>query len=743
MAKKQKRPRRVNTYANQDKQILRMVSIVADSANDEDRSIAVIIATENPVRRYDAKRKTHVDEILMMDGVQFRTSLRQLPIVDSHDRTTVRNVYGSVRDIEVQGDQLIGRATFADDVESQNAYRKLRDGHLTDFSITASPNEILELQRGESYAIGEREFVGPTDIVMAWQPTDASLVAAGADPTSRVRELRRSYEYHGEDETMDPELLAELIARGMPEAIKEDNAAILRWVIDNPVKRAEDEKEEDDTEREEDDAEEGDDTEREEGDEEEDREDDDKTERAVDKAVKSERRRIQEIQSACEGVGIERAFADDLCRRGLSLNTARKRILGEMAKQSEELGRRPDDDITRTRVTESETDKFNAAVRDGLIMRSVASSGVSRPAFEGENKPAPGADDFRHMSMMRIAERILQRGRINTDRMNQKDIAMVALGHTPTINRIQRAGEAYHTTGSFPNLLLDAANKTLNAGYEEADYTWSMWARQAPSVADFKEINRIRFSESPDLEHVPENSDYPEGSESDEREKYSIEKFGRVFSVTWETVVNDDLDAISRIPAMHGAAARRTQNKKVYEVLTDNDDLNDGVALFHSSHSNLAGSTGAPSITTLNAAYVSMMTQTGLTDAIINVVPRFIIVPVALSATVLQLLGSMADPSAGGTAAGNSNTKNIYGPGGGRALTPIVEPQLDGNSATAWYLAAANNQVDTVELAFLQGEESPVIESEWDFNKDVWKHKVRQTFGTKAIDYRGVYKNAG
>ncbi len=157
--------------------------------------------------------------------------------------------------------------------------------------------------------------------------------------------------------------------------------------------------------------------------------------------------------------------------------------------------------------------------------------------------------------------------------------------------------ESYHTTGSFQNILLDAASKTLRAAYEEAPYTWSLWARQAQSVDDFKNINRIQLGESPNLEMVPEGAPYPEGQVVDSKRSYKVEKFGKKFSVSWETVVNDDLDAISRIPAMHGNAARRTQEKVVYDALLANPVMADGVALFSASHAsgtNIVGAAFAP-----------------------------------------------------------------------------------------------------------------------------------------------------
>ena len=158
----------------------------------------------------------------------------------------------------------------------------------------------------------------------------------------------------------------------------------------------------------------------------------------------------------------------------------------------------------------------------------------------------------------------------------------------------------------------------------------------------------------------------------------------------------------------------------------------------------MAASGAVINITTLNAAFVSMMTKKGLrSDVVLNIQPAFLIVPAAISATALQVLGSIADPSVGGSVAGNSNTLNIYGPNGNRPLKVVIDPVLDAASATAWYLAANTSQVDTVEITFLEGEQSPVLENEWDFEKDVYKYKVRQTFGVAAIDYRGLYRNPG
>ena len=727
---KERMVKKVNTYADSNRMLMRMVEMREETADDTNRSIEVVIATENPVMRYDSRRDEVISEVLRMDGIEFRTSRRQLPIVDSHDNSTVRNVLGSVRNIRVERDELVGDAMFADDQRSQEAYDKLRAGHLTDFSITATPNEIQMVRAGDKVRVRKQTIEGPAEIVTRWRPTDASLVATGADERSTVRsELRRSYDLDAmerNDMAISRERLIEL---GMPSDIVEAGA-IEKWLADNlssEQKQAEESSEvvaEENIEPEQvtepaedtpapvaevqpelvaagvDDA--------------------------VDRALKSERDRQREIRSICEASNISRAVADKWVDDGIDVNVARQKALQHMQDESKPVG-------ASVEVTGSQIDRTLDAVKNGLLQRAYQASGAKSQAAE--------PSDFDKSSLLRMADTILRSAGINTDKMASRDIAMVAMGHQATIERqqIKRDAEAYHATGSFANLLLDAANKTLLAAYEEAPFTWNLWARQASSVQDFKNINRIRFSEAPDLEMVPENKEYKEGVMSDSKESYSVEKFGKIFSITWETIVNDDLDAISRVPAMQGNAARRTQNKKVYEVLTANENMSDGNALFSSAHGNLDASGAAPSVAELNAAYTAMMTQTGLGGEIINIEPRYIIGPPSLRGTILQLLGSFSDPSVGGDTTGNANVINIHQ----NALIPIIEPQLEANSQTAFYLASDPARIDTVEIAFLSGEESPVLESEYDFHKDVWCYKVRQTFGVKAIDWRGLYKNPG
>jgi hypothetical protein len=526
---------------------------------------------------------------------------------------------------------------------------------------------------------------------------------------------------------MNEELMAQLTALGLPEGMT-DASEIIKWMADHMEKpslevemmdgnkpseemaRAEESKPEDEAMRM-----------------------DDKVQEEVARQLKAVDERRKAIISAGTLAKVERAFVDELVESGCSVQDAQERIIRKMSNSP--IGQTVGSDV---RVTESEHDKFEAAAKAGLIQRCFQGT-VKRQAPQ-----AAGSEDFRNLGIYRLAELCVRRMGINPEKYSRADVARMAMGQDKAFNRlnIRRSMEAYHTTGSFQNILLDAASKTLRAAYEEAPYTWSLWARQAQSVDDFKNINRIQLGESPNLEMVPEGAPYPEGQVVDSKRSYKVEKFGKKFSVSWETVVNDDLDALSRIPAMHGNAARRTQEKVVYDALLANPTMADGFALFSASHtsgSNItASSVAAPGVTTLNEAFKLMSLQKGLSsDVYLNLSPRTLLVPQAYAATALELVNSQSYAQSNG----NEGVVNIYGVNGVRPLQVVATALLDANSATNWYAIADNAQVDTVEITFLNGEEAPVLESEWNKDNDTYHYYVRQSMAAAVIDHRGIFGN--
>jgi hypothetical protein len=131
-----------------------------------------------------------------------------------------------------------------------------------------------------------------------------------------------------------------------------------------------------------------------------------------------------------------------------------------------------------------------------------------------------------------------------------------------------------------------------------------------------------------------------------------------------------------------------------------------------------------------------MRLQKGLNGEALNIAPSYLIVPAALEQSAYKFTSSQFVPA---TAA----TINEFRAGGRSALEPIVEPLLDANSATRWYLASDSAQVDTVEYCYLDGADGPVIEQEIGFEIEGISMKCRLDFAAKAVDFRGLLRADG
>ena len=67
-----------------------------------------------------------------------------------------------------------------------------------------------------------------------------------------------------------------------------------------------------------------------------------------------------------------------------------------------------------------------------------------------------------------------------------------------------------------------------------------------------------------------EHGEYTEGPMDEDSTSYRIAKFGRIVSLTWETLVNDDLSAFLRVQPALGRAARRVEADTVYALFALN-----------------------------------------------------------------------------------------------------------------------------------------------------------------------------
>ncbi len=103
--------------------------------------------------------------------------------------------------------------------------------------------------------------------------------------------------------------------------------------------------------------------------------------------------------------------------------------------------------------------------------------------------------------------------------------------------------------------------------------------RQGASVADFKDIHRVKLGAAGNLPVWIDNTAPDEAKLSNEKEKYAVEARAEKLSFSWRLILNDDLYALSRRPQLLGDAAGRTVNSVAWQQLTSNPTMADGQAL--------------------------------------------------------------------------------------------------------------------------------------------------------------------
>jgi hypothetical protein len=421
-----------------------------------------------------------------------------------------------------------------------------------------------------------------------------------------------------------------------------------------------------------------------------------------------ERQRVQEIREfvAMSHLGGKDQLIDSYITRGLDAAAVGKDILRRMAERSDGFMVRSAANFENDGNTGAHGNVNIKRMSDALFARLTG----TRVSDEARQYAGYRMTDF--------ARDILQANGVHTTNLSPNELIVRSIGPG-------------YGTSDFPNLLLSTGERVLRMAYQSYQGGLRRIAKES-SARDFRSKTSIMLGETPTLKKVSESGEFTRGSMAESAESYRIDTFGRIISISRHALVNDDLGAFGDLTRKLGMAASEFVASELVTLLTSNPTMSDGVRLFHATHKNLAGS-GAPiSDATLSAARLAMRTQTGLDGiTIVDATPRYLIVPAALENTAMKYLASLRP-----TAVADVN------PFAG-TLELVVDPRLDAISATAWYLAADQSIIDTIEYAYLEGADGPMIESRLGFEVDGMEMKVRLDFGGGVLDYRGLYLNAG
>lgn len=292
------------------------------------------------------------------------------------------------------------------------------------------------------------------------------------------------------------------------------------------------------------------------------------------------------------------------------------------------------------------------------------------------------------------------------------------------------------TTGHWPEVFGDSMHRMLLHYYNVSVGDWRPLAKVVP-IKDFRDNPRVAYGGYGDAPIVGEGAVYPEvATPEDHESKYRVQKRGRVWKLTMESLVNDDLGAIRDQPIAHIRAMGRTLHKFVMNTLLfDNPTMYDGKALIHADHGN--HQTATLSLGALQTALLQFGDQTeeGSGEKIGDIQPRYLIIPNALRFTAHELLFSEKKPDGSENKTVENVVKGLYG------MDYIINHHA--SSTANWIISADPYDMNGLEVGFLGGREEPEVFTADAENlgamltSDTILHKFRQIYGGVIPDWRG------
>ena len=667
--------------------IVRAAQVIVEEGGEEDRIAEVVWSTGSRRTVSSWFSEDYEEELELNAGaVRLERLNAGAPLLNSHNAYDLDRVIGVVVEgsAKIERGQGTAQVRFSNRPEVDSIWQDVKDGILRNLSVGYKVHE---------YHIEKREGQMELWRAVDWEPMEISVVAIGADSGAQFRSdqeqkgatfpciVRRS--------DASPETARAAMEQVMPPNIANEAAQDQRGATPPattppgaaatppaPEQRG-------------------------------------AAPVNADEIRSQERSRISQITTLCARHGVAQSVADTLIADGASLDAARSAILDALAGESDQNGRRSEPIAATARGTDQRAMQYREAMTTAIMHK-----------LDPRTELTEEAREFRGMRLFDMARESVERSGVSTRGMHTMDVAAHALG--------LRAGVGYHSTSDLPTILGNVANRTLRSAYAAFPKTFEKWARRG-TISDFRPITRVAVSGAPELKKVLEGAEFTYGTMGATAEVIQLATYGRIIAITRQALINDDMDALSRIPAAFGARAAQLEGDIVYAILMENPNMADGQPLFHASHGNL-GTAATINETSVAAALKAFTQMKGVDGSAIRLLPRYLIVPAA-GPRLLEAQKLLASVTAGKTADVN--------PFAG-AFEIVTDPRLIPTSGQdPWFLAADAAMIDTIEYAYLEGQEGVYTETRNGFEVDGTEIKARHDFTAKAIDWRGLYKNPG
>jgi hypothetical protein len=300
-----------------------------------------------------------------------------------------------------------------------------------------------------------------------------------------------------------------------------------------------------------------------------------------------------------------------------------------------------------------------------------------------------------------------------------------------------RGIEAGFSTVDIGGILSNVANKFLLEGFFSVERVWRNLCA-VRNVSDFKTVTSYRLIGRDQYEQVAPGGELKHGTLGNEQFTNRADTYGLMLQIDRRDIINDDLGAITTVPRKLG----RGSGLKINDVFWTTFLANSG--FFTAGNDNyVSGADTALGIDGLTKAEVAFLDQVDGDGKPIGIMPAILLVPTALSAIGSQLYKSLELRDT------TSSTKYpVANPHQGKFRVEVsrylANSVYTGNSAKAWYLLADPSDLPVIEVAFLNGQESPTIETaDADFNVLGVQMRGYHDFGVALQDFRGGVKSKG
>jgi len=289
-----------------------------------------------------------------------------------------------------------------------------------------------------------------------------------------------------------------------------------------------------------------------------------------------------------------------------------------------------------------------------------------------------------------------------------------------------------HSTSDFPTLLKTSGGRVMIDAYKAAETPLKMLARRRDAI-DFRALSTVKLSEAPKLLEVKEGGEVKYGSRGEAKESFRVKTFARIYGLTREAIVNDDLGAFADTSAAWGRSAAELEADQLVGLLTANSgngtNLDDGNPIYTTTRGNKAASGTAIDETNLSAARQALRETKGLDGVTpLSGVPKYLLVGPERETQAEKMLTLI-------NAAEAANVNPFAG-----KLSLLVEPRISGKS---WRLFTDPANIPVLAMAYLSGQEGPQIEVKEGWDVLGTEFRCVLDFGCGVTEWRGTYLNAG